>query len=295
MLKINCLAVIAVTLALSGCARFPVGVSPTSRLLEPGKLDVSSALDAEKKHPLPWPSQEWWKSYGDMQLDRLVAEATAGNPTMHIAQSRIAISKAVSGIARSVLMPAIQTEASFTREQFTEHYFIPPPYAGNWAWYNEWTTGLFYDLDLWGKNRSALAEALDYVQMTTAESQEVRLALETSVVRVYVQFSLHYMLLDIAQETLRQREDILNIMQKRHRAGLATEIDVRQAETVVPAARAEVEKVTESIEILRNQLSALVGKGPGYGVLMWYHNAGEWRRPARGLKWPRRHFTRTLT
>lgn len=264
ILKICCFAIIA-AVTLSGCARLPIGVKPTAQMVEPAKLDVGSAIDGEKKHTLPWPSQEWWKVYGDLQLDRLITEAVADNPTMHIAQSRIAISKAVGGIARSALMPTVQTEALLTREQFTEHYFIPPPYAGNWAWYNEWTTGLFYDLDLWGKKRSALAGALDQVQMTTAEAQEVRLALETAVIRLYVQLSLQYSLLDVAKETLHQREQIRDILMKRHTAGLGTEIELRQAETAVPAARAEIERISDSIEILRHKLSALAGKGPGYG------------------------------
>jgi NodT family efflux transporter outer membrane factor (OMF) lipoprotein len=262
--KIGYFTVVAAVM-LGGCARLPIGVHPVAQVVEPAKLDPGSAIDAEKKHSVPWPSQEWWKVYGDPQLDRLIAEAVAGNPTMHIAQSRIAISKAVGGIARSALMPTVQTEASFTREQFTQHYFIPPPFAGNWAWYNEWTTGLFYDLDLWGKNRSALAGALDQVQMTTAEAQEVRLTLETAVIRLYVHLSLQYSLLDVAKETLHQREQIRDILKKRHAAGLGTEIELRQAETAVPAARAEIERLNESIEILKNKLSAIAGKGPGYG------------------------------
>ena len=264
-LKVTICIIMVATLAMSGCARLPFGVKPSSQIVEPTKLNAGSAINSEAKQPLPWPSQEWWKVYADPQLDRLVAEATAGNPTMHIAQSRIAISQARSGIAKSVLLPTIQADAVFTREQYTGNYFIPPPYAGNWAWDNMATLGLAYEFDLWGKNRSALAAALDQVQMTTAEAQEVRLALETAVIRVYVQLSLQFKLLDVAQETLHQREDIRNIIKKRHSAGLATEIDLRQSETVVPAARAEIERISEAIELLRNQLSALAGKGPGYG------------------------------
>lgn len=269
---------IVAILALSGCARLPFGVSPSSQLLDPVKLDAGSAINSAAKQPSPWPSQEWWKAYGDLQLDRLVAEATAGNPTMHIAQARIAVSKGLSGVAKSALFPQIQADASLTREMYTEHYFIPPPHAGNWDWYNVATFDLVYDLDLWGKNRSALAAALDNVRMTEAEAQEVRLALETAVVRVYSQLSLQHVLLDVARETLRQRQDILNIIQKRLAAGLATEIDSRQAETVVPAARAEIERISESIELLRNQLSALAGKGPGYGEQI--------RRPVLSLGLP---------
>ncbi|MBU5613911.1 efflux transporter outer membrane subunit [Geomonas azotofigens] len=262
--NISCVAIVA-AMALGGCARLPVGVKPEARVVEPASLDAGNAIDGEKKHSVTWPSQQWWKVYADPQLDRLIADATAGNPSMHMARSRITISKSVGGIARSGLMPTVQTEASFTREQFSERYFVPHSYAGNWAWYNEWTTALFYDLDLWGKNRSALAAALDQIQMVTAEAQEVRLSLETAVIRLYVQLSLQYSLLDVARETLHQREQIRDILEKRRSAGLGTEIELRQAETVVPAARADIERISESIEILRNRLSALAGKGPGYG------------------------------
>ncbi|NVN93090.1 MAG: efflux transporter outer membrane subunit [Desulfuromonadales bacterium] len=276
--KLLCFTLIAATLALGGCARLPFGVSPSSQLLEYGKLSVGSAVSSAAKQPSPWPAQEWWKSYADPQLDRLVEEATSGNPTIHIAQARVAKSQAVSGIAKAAELPVLQAEAAFTREQYSERYFVPPPYAGNWAWDNLATLGLVYDLDLWGKHRNALAAALDLVQMTEAEAQEVRLAIETAVVRVYIQLSLQFVLLDVAQETLHQRQNILDITQKRLKAGLATEIESRQAETTVPAARAEIERISESIELLRNQLSALAGKGPGYGEQI--------HRPALSLAMP---------
>lgn len=252
-------------LFVGGCANFPSKISPTSSLLDPNQLNPGNAVKAAAKQPVPWPLEQWWKVYGDPQLDRLVAEATAGNPTLRMAQARVAKVRALSGIAKSALLPSIQGDATFTRERFTEHQFIPPPYAGNWSWDNLATVGLVYDLDLWGKNHAALAAALDDVQVAAAESQEVRLALETSVIRTYVDLSLRYVLLDVARSTLRQRQDILDIVRKRLAAGLATELDLRQAETPLPAARAEMERITESIELLRNQLAALTGKGPGDG------------------------------
>ncbi len=184
---------------------------------------------------------------------------------MRIAQARVAKVMALSGVAKSALFPSVQADANFTRQQFTEHQFVKAPYAGNWAWNNVATLDFMYDLDLWGKNRSALAAALDSVQVSTAEAQEVQLALETTVVRVYVQLSLQCRLKEIAQTTLKQRQDILDITQKRLKAGIATELDLRQAETPLPAARAELERISESIELLHNQLSALTGKGPGDG------------------------------
>lgn len=252
-------------LFIGGCASFPHAISPSSHPLDPNQLHTGSAIAAAAQPSAAWPSQQWWKGYADPQLDRLVEEATTGNPTMRMAQARIAKVRSLGGVARAATLPSLRGDAAFTREQFTEHQFIPPPYAGNWAWDNQATLDLFYDLDLWGKNRSSLAAALDYVQVAAAEAQEVRLALETTVVRVYVRLSLQFALLDIARSTLRQRQDIRDIAQKRLAAGLATELDLRQAEIPLPAARAEIERLSESIELSRHQLSALTGKGPGDG------------------------------
>jgi len=250
---------------LTGCASFPDRISPGAHLLDPNQLRAGSALASAAKQPAPWPSQQWWKAYADPQLDSLVAEATAGNPTIRIAQARLEKARALSGISRSLLLPSAGGSAGFMRERYTENQFIPPPYAGSWSWDNLATVGLSYNLDLWGKNRSALAAALDTVQVASAEAQEVQLAMQTAVVRSYVQLSLQFVLKDIAQTTLRQRQDILDITRKRLAAGLAAELDLRQAETPIPAALAEVERVSESIELLRNQLSELTGKGPGDG------------------------------
>ncbi len=269
---------IVLMLFLSGCASFPNNISPLSHPIDPNKLNTGSAIKSAAKEPASWPTQQWWNGYKDPQLDYLVAEAIAGNPTMRMAQARIAKVRALSGIAKSYLFPSIEGDAVFTREQFTGNQFIPSPDAGNWAWNNMATFDLAYELDLWGKNRSALTAAIDYVQVANAEAQEVRLALETAVVHVYMQLALQFELKEIAVTTLRQRQDTFDITRKRLSAGLATEPELRQAETQLPAARAEIERISESIELLRNELSALTGKGPGDGEQI--------RRPSLSLNVP---------
>lgn len=184
---------------------------------------------------------------------------------MGIVQARIAKIQAISGIAGSARFPSLRADAVFERQQFSENHFTKAPYAGNWAWNNLATLDLTYDLDLWGKNRDALSSALDNIEVTKAEAQEVRLALQTAVVRSYVQLSLQFVLKDVALATLRQRQEIFDTTRKRLAVGLATELDLRQAETPLPAARAEIEKYSEAIELLHNQLAALTGKGPGDG------------------------------
>ncbi|MCM0084366.1 efflux transporter outer membrane subunit [Geomonas sp. Red32] len=255
----------AFLLFLSGCASIPNSITPGSQRLEPQKLNAGNAIRAAGNQPVPWPSAQWWKAYGDPQLDRMVAEALSGNPAMHIAQARIAKVQALSGIARSALLPSIDVDAAFSRQRYSEYHYNPSALAGNWEWNNGATADLSYNLDVWGKNRAALAASLDAVQVGRAEAQEVQLALETAVVRAYVRLSLQCVLEDVAKATLQKRQEILDITRKRYAAGLATELDLSQAETPLPAARAELERISESIELLHNELTALTGKGPGDG------------------------------
>lgn len=259
------LAVTVATVSLAGCARLPIGIEPQARMFDTNSLDAGSAVRTAADSGTPWPAAAWWKAYGDPQLSTLVEQATTGNPTLRMADARIVRARALADGAKSSLWPSISAGAALTYEHFTENQFYRPPYAGEEYWNNRSTFDLFYNLDLWGKNRAALAAALDNVRVADAEARVVKLSLETAVVRTYIQLSLQFIVQDIARSTLRQRQDILAITQKRLAAGLATEFERSQAESPVPAARAELERVSETIDLLRNQLSALAGKGPGYG------------------------------
>lgn len=254
-----------VVASLNGCARLPTGIEQKARFIDADSLNIGSAVRKGATSDTPWPATDWWKAYGDSQLDRLVAEATAGNPSLRIAQARVARAQSLAVGARAPLLPALDASAVLTRERFTENHFYRAPYAGEMYWNNLATFDLSYNLDLWGRNRAALAAALDSVRVAEAEAREIELELQTAVVRTYVGLSLQYILRDIAGNTLQQREEILTITEKLLAAGLKTEIERSQAEAPVPAARAELEKIDENIALLRTQLSILTGKGPGDG------------------------------
>lgn len=242
-----------------------MGVAPRARMLGADSLDMGNTVRLSAEPGSPWPAAAWWKTFGDPTLDRLVEQATAGNPSLRMAEARIIRAKSLAEGAKAPLWPSVNSNVTLTREQFTEGLFYPPPYAGGIYWNNNAVFQLLYNIDLWGKNRSAFEAALDNERLAAAEARVVKLNLETAVVRTYVQYSLQCVAREIARTTLRQRLDILAITRKRLSAGLATEFELSQAETPAPAARAELERISESVDLLRNQLSALTGNGPGYG------------------------------
>ncbi|HEY4075118.1 MAG TPA: efflux transporter outer membrane subunit [Herbaspirillum sp.] len=263
MLPIRSLIAAGLTLALSACASMG-NIHPHSQMQDPNALNAGTAIQRSAT-AIEWPKQQWWETLQDDQLNNLLTVALAGNPSLRVAEARVTQARAIAGIAQANTQPKAQADASINRELYSAHGTTPAPLAGNYAWRNQATLSGSYDLDLWGRNRDNLAAALDDVQLASAESQVARLTLETAIVRSYIQLSLQFEIQDIVRETLAQRKHILDITRRRQKAGLATEFDVTSIEQTLPVAQSDLEKASEAINLLRNQLAALSGKGPADG------------------------------
>jgi NodT family efflux transporter outer membrane factor (OMF) lipoprotein len=248
---------------LAGCAGMG-DVKPQAVALKSAQLNPGKAIGAASAN-IAWPEEHWWVALHDEQLNKLVSAALADSPTLRATLARVRQAESLAGAAKAGTLPRVDASASADRELYSAHSTVPAPLAGNYAWKNTAALSGSYDLDLWGRNRDALATALDEVRLASAESQMARLTLQTAVVRSYIQLSLEYALQDSVAENLAQRQRILEITRRRKAAGLASDIEVASIETTLPAGRREQEQIGESIALLRNQLAALIGKGPGDG------------------------------
>lgn len=238
-------------------------IHPQSKALPANTLKTGNSIHDAK--PMAWPTEAWWEALGDAQLNKLVEAAIADNPTLKIAQARVRLAQSMAGVARSATLPQVNADASIDRQRFSSQGVAPPPIAGTWRWLSNAQVSMAYDLDLWGRDHDLLAAALNDTQVASAEAQASRLALETAVVRSYIQLWYEYALLDSVRDSLAQRERILDVTRRRYKAGLASAIDVTAVETTLPAGQREEERLEEAIALLRNQLAALIGKGPGDG------------------------------
>jgi NodT family efflux transporter outer membrane factor (OMF) lipoprotein len=263
MTLIRSLATVSAALMLAACADMG-HIHPQSAMLDPNALETGKAFASELP-PAVWPTQQWWEALHDPQLNQLVATALADSPTLRVAQARVRQASAIAGISEEATRPTVTATVSVNRERYAENGSVPPPLNGQWAWRNEAAVHASYDLDLWGHNREALAAALDDVHLASAEAQMSRLTLETAIVRSYIQLSVQYAVQDSVRSSLEQHKRILAITRKRQRAGLATEADATLIETTLPVSERALEESSEAIELLRNQLSALTGKGPAAG------------------------------
>ncbi len=251
-------------LALAGCVDRG-GWQPTPQLM-PQKLELGRTVADAQLEPSAWPAQDWWRRYGDVQLDALVDEALTGSPSLATAQARLRAAQGRALAARAARLPTTAVSAEATRQRYPEDYLFPPPFGGSYV--NEGRAALDFgwDVDFWGRNRALLAAARSGVAAAAADRAAARLALAVAVVQAYIQLNLQYALLDVTNDNLTQQNSILELTQQRVSAGLENRARVKQSEGQVALTRAAVAYVEASLELARNQLADLAGAGPDRGA-----------------------------
>jgi hypothetical protein len=128
-LSITRAAVGCACVLLTGCASMS-GIAPHAVTREANELASQHALSATPTSSAAWPKADWWKAYGDPQLDALIDEALASSPTLNVAAARTRKALALADASRSALAPRIDASASSTREHLSEHGLVPPPFGG---------------------------------------------------------------------------------------------------------------------------------------------------------------------
>jgi NodT family efflux transporter outer membrane factor (OMF) lipoprotein len=249
--------------ALAGCASTR-GLEPRAKLAEPDSLAAEKALaDAPGGE---WPALDWWKRFGDLQLDALVEEGVSRSPNIRLAAARLDAARAQAQIAGVPLGVQVAGDASINRQRFSENYIFPKPIAGSTFTTTQLDLSASYEVDFWGKNRAAYEAALGRARAAQAETFASQLVLSSAIASTYVQLARGYDQLDLARRTLEERQRIHSLTGDRVRAGLDSRLELKQVETSIPAARARVAQFEGEIALARNQLAALLGQGPDRGL-----------------------------
>ena len=241
-------------LALSACAGIPDS-KPHAVLLEAPSLGLSTQAGT-----MATLQDQWWRQFGDAQLDRLIDSALASNPSLKVAQARLARAQAGADITDAASAPQLGVGVDATRQQFTATGLYPPPLAGG---IYETGTAQFsgsWELDFFGKNRAALELALGVTRAVRADAEAARTLLASNVARAYFQLIRLNDQVQVAQRVLTQRTHMLDLVRQRVDAGLDTSLELRQSEGSLPDARLQIEILQEQLTLGRNALAALIGQ-----------------------------------
>jgi NodT family efflux transporter outer membrane factor (OMF) lipoprotein len=257
------LVAIASIAALSACASVPdLGSRPT--LAQPETLGASQSFAGARA---AWPQAGWWQSYSDPQLSQLIEEGLAGSPDVAAAAARLRAAEAAAQQAGAATLPQVGVEASVGGVKQSYNLGIPRQFVPEGIIDTGRIAGTFsFDLDLWGRNRAALAAATSEAQAAAVDVEQAALLLSTSVAAAYADLARFHAERDVAVEAARVRGATAELTARRVLNGLDTRGEQRQAESRVPAARADIASLDEAIALTKNRLAALIGKGPDRGL-----------------------------
>ncbi len=242
---------------ITGCADMS-GIAPTASLRDATSVGLQSTESA-----VPVASTvgaEWWKDFGDEQLNRLVAQALSSSPNLKIAQARLARAQAVIEVADAATLPQVNAQLDATRQLYTKNGIVPAPLGGTIKETGTAQLNASWELDFFGKNRAALDAALGSMHAAEADAEAARILLASNVTRTYFQLVRLNEQSAVAKRTLDQRSETLKLVQDRVTAGLDTRLELRQSEGGLPEARLQLESLQEQMALTRNALSALVGQ-----------------------------------
>jgi NodT family efflux transporter outer membrane factor (OMF) lipoprotein len=252
-LTLSALLIVA-ALGLSACAGLPDS-SPQATL-----RDASSLGLATERGAAILLDTQWWREFGDAQLNRLIDQALLSNPSLKIVQTRLTRANVAADVTDAATGPQLSATVDAMRQKFTATGMIPPPLAG--STYETGTAQLTgsWELDFFGKNRAALDAALGNARASQADAAAARTLLASNVARNYFQLLRLNEQLGVARRQLAQREQSLRLVSDRFNAGLDTRLELRQSEGTLPDARLQIEGLNEQVALTRHALSALLGQ-----------------------------------
>ena len=254
-------AALAAVLALAGCASQGPAHQPLARL---GSADVglngSGSLSPADATALA--SSQWWTGLGDAQLNQLVEQALAGNPSLAASNARFEKAAALATASSTASDVRGQLSADATRQRYTANGMIPAPIAGNIYNSSNLQAGLSWSPDLFGKHAADLQAALGQARAAKADSAAAANQLATQVVRSYVALARLMAQREVAERTLGQRQSLLNLSEQRTQAGLDSQVELTQAQAGMPDARTQIEMLGEQITLTRRTIAVLCAQAP---------------------------------
>jgi NodT family efflux transporter outer membrane factor (OMF) lipoprotein len=255
MTRLQMTALGSVAALLAGCA-----IPASKPMLAP----VPAATLGLSGDVAPQIAANWWRGFGDAQLDRLVGDATSGNPTLDAALARVRQAEAGLATQRANNGPDVVFDSQEQVARLSGIYTIPPPYAGTVRAVGTTQASLSWNLDLFGRQKAAIDAARASTQAAGLDLEAARLALAGAVVQTYVNMARAEMQAGIARRTIATRQDSLRLITVRIRNNLASKLDAQGALTLVAQAQQALLRAQAAQVLARNALAALAGRGSDY-------------------------------
>lgn len=242
--------------ALSGCTLAPKHVRPESPV-DDRYPELPAGTTEEADGPAV-SETDWASYYPDPRLQELIRRALAHNRDVRRVALDVEAARSLLRIQRSELFPGVQATAGAT---YTQTSAASSP-VGQGYRIEQYQVGLAipsFELDLFGRIRSLTRGQLARYLASEEAWRAARVALVGQIATTHLAERAAAEQLDLARQALETREQALELARQRFEAGISSEIDLRQAQTLVESARVSVATLTRQRAQAENALRRLVG------------------------------------
>ena len=249
------LSVLALSLALAGCASIPPDTQP---LPQQDLATIQLAADIHLASE-GWPAAQWWRQFQDSQLDQLIEHALSSSPNLDVANARIGSALSAFDARHADRGPRVDLGANANRQRYSGNGLMPAPIGGNY--YNEVTVGVqaHYDLDWWGKHKAQIAASLGEVNARRAEYAMAEQMLAAEIARHYFSMQNGWARMDNLHALVKLQQQLVTDKEKRIANGLGISDDHLSAQTRLSLLQQQIALLETQIITEREALRALLG------------------------------------
>ncbi|MFA7279888.1 MAG: efflux transporter outer membrane subunit [Sterolibacterium sp.] len=183
--------------------------------------------------------ERWWEIYGDTQLDALVEQVNAANPSIHAAEARVRQARSLANADKAAQFPTL--------------------FAGGT---NDLGLLANWELDLWGRIRRSVEASGAAAQASAADLAAAKLSMQAQLVQSYFLLRVQDAEIRLLQDTVAAYERSLQLTRNQYAAGVAARADVVPAQAQLGAAQAQMLDARVVRSQLEHAIAVLIGKAP---------------------------------
>ncbi len=222
--------------------------------------------------PTPWPTgpayptttdspvADWRQVFPDPKLRAVIAQALAKSRDLRVAIAQIQASRAEYHVQRAELLPTI--DASFGRDRSRSYTGLPASLGGAYSTSTTYSANIgtaSYEVDLFGRLRSLTKSSLETYLATDEARRTIQISLVAEVATDYITFAADRSLLEVSKTTVASAQANLDLARRRLTSGVASQLDVSNAETILDQAQDDVARYTTQLAQDKNALDLVVG------------------------------------
>ncbi|MEO6985169.1 MAG: efflux transporter outer membrane subunit, partial [Paralcaligenes sp.] len=217
---------------------------------------------------------DWWRSYNDPVLNRLMDDLLAANQNIAQAQAQYRQAQALVQSARAGFFPTLNAGLSTTRSGGSHSNSSLSGSDSSGSTQSSLTGSVSWEPDIWGKIRRTVESGEAGVEASAADLAATRLSMQSTLAQSYFQLRALDAEKRLYDQTLGAYERSLRTTQNRYQAGVAAQADVAAAQTQLENARTQALDLNWQRAQFEHALAVLTGQAPAHFAVAPSQNVG---------------------